>query len=264
MNNTAKRFIRPFAFAAGGLLARTVGVTRTPDGEWLRVPPTMKGQDYVTLTIGQYEVPERTLLQSHFVPDDTIIEVGAHIGVVARDAVRTKLKTGGTYVAVEPDPRVITALRKNLIGSFDEATRKKIHIVENAIDDPLNEGHRERFYLESNLSSRLARVGDLSYTPGQELGSVTATSLSKIVNRHARFGYSLICDAEGAEIMILTRDSSALSKCRQILIELHHPDLTGRNVTPQAMVGIIEGLGFEHGAQNHNTHYFARPDLIAV
>lgn len=243
-------------------MVRNVGIAPSPHG-WFKVSPDMHGRNYMDLAVGKYEAPEIRLLKSHFKTDHTIVEVGAHIGVVSRATIREKLTSNGTYIAIEPDPRAAIPLWNNIFkpSSPDGQT---IKVLNQAVGSPAHDGQHQVFNLKNNLSSGLLAVNTPVPTEGQDSTNVLTVSLSSIVDGYCPDGYSLICDSEGGEILILRDDPDALTDCRQILIELHHPSLTGHDITPDDMVGMIENLGFEHRAEAHNTHYFTRPQTLSL
>jgi hypothetical protein len=84
------------------------------------------------------------------------------------------------------------------------------------------------------------------------------TSLREILRQHEIGDYSLICDIEGGEIPLLYEDGVALQGCSQMLIELHDPSLTGKNVTARDMLRRLKALGFACEDRALNTYYLER------
>ncbi len=230
-----------------------VGWARTPDGVRFDVPKGFHPYDYFHLWTGNYEKAEMEILDSHFETDNTIIEIGANIGVVSRAALKDKLSDNGKLICVEANPQAIPFLEKNI---SDVVKGHQVEILPVAVGAPTHEGETHAFAQKRSLGSSLLETSKARNN--FETIDVPVRSLSSIVNEHAQNGYSLICDAEGAEILILEHDAHSLDKCRQIAIELHHPSQTGINVTPDEMVEKFKGLGFKHGPVVHNTHYFSR------
>ncbi len=258
--NIARYLIKPFRRVAAAQSALSQpDYIQTPDNGGFFIPGKFNQIDIDALRRGEYEYAETQILRRHFRPDHTIIEIGANIGYVSRFACDKKLESGGTYVAIEANSLSIPSLKRNLGDSF---IGRNIHIMPAAIGIPVTkEGELQNFVPRNNLSSGLENVlktGMFESTIG-----VPVRSLSSVVREFdtARRGYSLICDAEGAEILILEKDPQSFDTCHQVAIELHHPDLTGSNVTPQHMVRMFEQLGFKHECRMQDTHYFARPDL---
>lgn len=255
MNPYVKKALKPLAMAAGNVALLTGLDARTPDGRWYKVSPTFDAGHYLAMWLGMYERAETKILRDNFKPDNTIIEIGANIGVLSRIALETKLNAGGNLVCLEPNPASVPTLRENLrraatFGQF------RTTVVPAAVGAPSDEGKTLPFHAKPNLGSGLASV--TMHEDFDEVVNVPVKSLSSIVNEHAQGGYSLICDAEGAEILILREDAKALSQCNQIVIELHGPQKTGLPVTIDQMVSNIQDLGFRRQRELGDTHYFAR------
>ncbi len=61
----------------------------------------------------------------------------------------------------------------------------------------------------------------------------------------------------GVHLRSFTKDPQAFANCRQIAMELHHPELTGRPETPVDMILKLQSLGFTTIRQMHDTYYFS-------
>jgi hypothetical protein len=71
-------------------------------------------------------------------------------------------------------------------------------------------------------------------------------------------GASLICDTEGGEIPMILEDAASFAGIRQMVIELHGPELTGRSETPEQMLAVLAKLGFTVGGLYDNCFYLTR------
>ncbi len=227
-----------------------------PDGQWYVIPRDMHPATCAGMWSGAYERAERKILTSLFNPASNIIEIGAHIGVVTRSAL-TKLQAGGRYICIEANPESIPYLKQNVM---DSACGKNVLIIEAAIGAPATEGEMQSFFARSSLESGLAAVSHDRDVKGNV--DVPVFSLSHVVRTQQIESYSLICDAEGAEILILKDDPGSLEKCEQIAIELHPPVLTGRRETPDDMLHIMKKLGFHCKGSEFNTYHLARPVMV--
>lgn len=234
-----------------------IGKARTPDGQWFDTPKGFHPLDFINLWAGRYEAPEMKILEDHFAKDHTIIEIGANIGVVTRTALKDKLTENGMMLCIEANPDALPCLKSNLARSVNG---NRAEILPFAIGAPDVEGEIQSFVQKKNLASGLDATAKLKGSDRKI--DVAVFSLSAIVNKYAGKGYSLICDAEGAEILILEKDSQSLERCNQIVIELHPPSQTGRDVTQEQMVEQLKDLGFHHGPSVHNTHYFSRQPVV--
>jgi FkbM family methyltransferase len=254
-----KRALRKIAIPTARIglraLTQVFDQVATPDGQVYTVNRNIHPFDYLALKRGIYEKDERGLMRALFTPDESIIDIGANIGVVASTALEEKLVDGGHIVCVEPNPKSLYPLRRNMERAVSLRPLRSYEIVERAVSAQA-QGHAH-FRQRDNLSSGLAT----STTPNRrdKMLCVQTVSLSDLVNRHATHGASLICDAEGAEIDMIRKEPDAFGKIRQIVIELHEPSLTGRpDATPDIMAGEIEKLGFKCGGRAGNTFYFAK------
>lgn len=251
-----QRLARLFMKATGAFLAQTTGGTYMPDGRFYDVPPSFHGLDYLKMISGQYEHDERKILHRDFRPDHTLIEVGSNIGVVSRLAYETKLLPAGKMICVEANPASLSCLEINMGRSGMAAPGRSFEIVLAAMGMPRYEGEMADFLQCNTLCSALNSVA--ADRKQSQTIQVPVRSLSSLVGEHAPDGYSLICDAEGAEIPLLLDDVRALDTCRQIAIELHHPELTGSPLTPRDMIALFKDNGFDHRRQIADTHYFSR------
>lgn len=231
-----------------------IGKARTPDGQWFDVPKGFHPLDYKSLWTGRYEAAEMKILKDHFQPDHTIIELGANIGVVSCAALKTKLGDHGKLILVEANPLSIPCLEANIRKA---ANGHHVEILPVAVGAPSIEGETQIFMQKMSLGSGLGETMK-KLTRTTHAIEVPVRSLSSIVNEHAKDGYSLICDAEGAEILILDKDPGSLRTCRQIAIELHKPEQTGLAVTPEHMASQLESLGFRNRGTIGNTYFFDR------
>lgn len=238
------------------LKAMTVatGFVDTPDNGRFRIPRSIHPYTYWALRRGRYEQAETRVLEEEFKPDSLIIDVGSNIGFVSRHACK-KLKPSGTLVCIEADPRNLKYLELNMA---DARRAQNVQIVAAAIGAPEHEGESCYFRQRRNLCSGLGEVARPERR--EKVIEVPMRSLSSIVDTFdiGQSGFSLVCDAEGAEILVVTKDPGSLRRCNQIAIELHHPSQTGSDITPDDIVRMLKELGFVHKRVVEDTHYFDR------
>jgi FkbM family methyltransferase len=256
-----KQFIKSFVFVPLKWANKLMGGIPTQHG-FTSTSSSMGDYDLLYLALGHYERDERSILKAHFLSASTIIEIGSNIGVVAVEALETRLSSKGRMICVEPNPFAIDALRKNLDRSLERESsfgQKRVEIVNAALCSPKNEtGELKDFFARPNLASGLA--GQVRPTD-QEIPSekVRAISLSGILDRfNITSSYSLIIDAEGAEIPMIFEDAAALKNCTQIAIEIHSPELTGSEKTVQDIAAELTRLGFAQRAKIRSNYYFER------
>ncbi len=214
-----------------------------PDGQSFVIPSKMKGINCFEIAIGRYERDELDLLRrGGFHQDHTIIEIGANIGYLSRYAFLEFLASGGKYVCVEPNFLSQQALRANMEECRRLEPNKKFEVLVAAICEPEREGRSANFLARNTLGSGLS--GQVIAKKHDTITEVSTLSLGSIMRDHAPNGASLICDAEGGEIPMILNDPDAFKNIRQILIELHGPEKTGRHETPAFMISKLHGMGF--------------------
>jgi FkbM family methyltransferase len=225
-------------------------------GQSFTVPSGWPLKNRLSLLLNRYEGVDIKLVGKWFEPDDTIIEIGANIGVVARYAFLKKLNDGGNYICIEPNPRSFNALNANMLEAQKAAPRKNFTIIQAAICPPQQEGRELDFFVRANLRSGLkSHIND----SGSEVTARVATiSLSSVMRRYAPGGASLICDAEGGEISVIRQDPEAFANIRQIEIELHDPSLTGKHETQEGMLEALKDLGFRLEEQIRSSYCLTR------
>lgn len=258
MHKLVKRAIRETACLGARALNLAFSKAVTVNGDFYATPRQMNPIDYISLVLGRYERAELGMLKRHFKSAANIIEVGANIGVLTRAAFETKLESDGRLICLEPNPDSKQSLLRNvLLNRRSGPQNYTFEFLQYALCAPSNEGEAI-FIQRNNLSSGL--VGQVEKNPSDTSHiSVSTISLSSLLEQKNVTGrYSLICDAEGAEIPMMYEDGDALKNCDQILIELHHPDLTGQPVTPHDMLGRLKELGFHLKDQDTNTYYLNR------
>ncbi len=207
----------------------------------LATPRVMHSSDRWKLLSGQYEKEERDLL-GEFGRHDNIIELGSNIGVVARHALRHNLKDGGTLICVEANPLAQDALAKNLRAAARRFPRRTVEVVAAAVAGPGSDGETIRFVSRPNLTSGAA--DNMILHPDEKVTEVPARSLSGLLDQYAPQGrISLICDIEGAEIMVI-KDKAAFERIDRIAMEFHGPEQTGRPETPQDVLASIVDMGY--------------------
>jgi FkbM family methyltransferase len=191
---------------------------------------------------GIYESAEARFAQKHLRTDLDVVELGSSLGVVSSQ-IRRMLTPRARLVCVEANPTLLPALRANLERN---AGGLPVSVLNFAID------YGERGTVALHVGSNTAAshtVGDAARATSTV--DVPTTRLRDILASERVERYVLVSDIEGAEAGILFEDADALTRCEQILIELHDTDHRGRRHTWQELSGAFQGLGFrlrdQHG-----------------
>jgi FkbM family methyltransferase len=193
---------------------------------------------------GTYESAERRCIASSLEPGHDVVELGASLGVVSSHLAR-RLAPGRTLVCVEAFPAFAESIRRNVAANAPGA---RVKIESAAIAYGV-----EHVALAHGADTTMGRVGGDADGP-----SVPALTLSALLERHGLGRYVLVMDIEGAEAEILASDSAALSRCVQIIAELHETRRGGRVISPEDLAREIESLGFNRAKQDGFVYVFAR------
>ena len=257
LKSVLKPVLKPVVYGALDALIRLGGHrVITPERQIFNISPEMGRGDYMALLRGRYEAAELSILRRSFRNASTIVELGSNIGIVAYHALTQRMMPGGQMICVEPNETSLQALRANTARAL-KGVDARVSFVHAAVGAADHGDVMANFLARPNLSSGL--VTQVAPQPGDKAPvSVRVTSLSDILRLHAVGEYSLICDIEGGEIPLLYEDGASLAGCSQMLIELHAPELTGRDVRPRDMLRQLKRLGFACEDRVANTYYLER------
>lgn len=196
---------------------------------------------------GFYENTEIRMIKRHLRRDLDVVELGSSLGVTSV-AIARRLGSGRQLVCVEANPNVVPVLRANL----ERNEVSKVSIVQEAVAYGAPE-----VMLKLGVGTTDSRLAATSPSMGV---MVPATTLGEIVRRFGLQRFALVCDIEGAEAQILEHDGEALSRCKQIIIELHDGmSAEGTLVTVDDLRALLSEAGFERGEQHGPVGVFARP-----
>ena len=162
-----------------------------------------------------YEVPEINGLQAVVAEGDTVLELGAGLGIITALAAR---KAGrGRVISYEANPAIIDDTRAFLASNGIASVDLRAGVL---VREDVPAGATRTFYLAPSFAE-----GSLKHGAGQAV-EVPATTLARVM-AEVRPDV-LICDIEGAEADLLTGlDASGL---RAAVIELHPHILTRSDV----------------------------------
>jgi FkbM family methyltransferase len=152
-----------------------------------------------------YEAEERALIRNFLRPTDTVLELGACLGIVSCVANKI-LADKARHVVVEGNPFCIPAIHRN--RELNQAG----FLVENAA---VSNEREVTFYLHP-----VYVVGGTTQRKSARPVRVPARSLAELENRHGPFT-TLIMDIEGAELDIFSVSEEILKNYRLVIVELH-------------------------------------------
>jgi FkbM family methyltransferase len=175
-----------------------------------------------------YERAEVAMVRNFLPTDIDVVELGSSIGVVSCQIAR-RLRNGARLIAVEANPRLAEHTRFCL----EENGLHGVEVINAAIDY----GQRPEVPF-SSPSHLMGKTGHGEMT-------VPAITLGDIVRRFRLEKFSLVADIEGAEIPLLLNDSSTLSACQMIQIEMHPTHYAGKHYSVEDVQALTQSLGFE-------------------
>lgn len=169
--------------------------------------------------------------EERFLPGETVVDLGAHIGAFACLAAR-RVGPSGRVIACEPAPDTAALLKENLArNGFTWA-----EVRETAVGE--TEGSVELYVAEKASDNPAANT--LRPITGRRPVKVRLTTLDKLA---AEAGLSRIdhlkIDIEGSELRALNGAARALAFTRRVLLEVHP-----HHVEPRMVLELLEARGF--------------------
>ena len=176
------------------------------DGCTFSIPKDQTSRTYRSCFLdGSYEAEERALIREFVLPVDSVLELGACIGIVS--CVTNKILREKTrHVVVEGNPFCIPTLHRN------RQLNSCGFLVENCAVANQSEA---TFYLHP-----VYIVGGTTQRESARPVRIPAYSLPELYNRHGPFS-ALIVDIEGAELDIFSAAPEILARVRLVIVELH-------------------------------------------
>ncbi len=194
------------------------------------IPKDQTSRDYRACFFdGSYEAEERELVRKFVRPEDSVLELGACLGVVS--CVTNKLLADKTrHVVVEGNPLCIPTLERSR-DLNDSGFR-----IENCAVSTRQDA---AFYLHPRYI-----VGGTTQRESSRPVKVPVCSLAEINAKYGPFT-TLIMDIEGSELEVLSAASNELRHCRLIIVELHDWAISDEGVNRCRELMKVAGLTFE-------------------
>ncbi len=210
--------------------------------------PSVSPRNVAMIFWGIYESTEMRFVQRYLRPDLDVVEIGSSLGAVACRIARRQ-EAGRRLVCVEANPDLLPALRRNV----HVHSPQPVEVVNRAIgyDGPIARLHRG----PDNTSGRA-----LPSSADAEGENVPASTLSELLEDHGIGEYALVSDIEGAEAGFIERDPTALSRCQQMVIELHDAESARGPLTVDDLAALlVERHGFVLRDRHGPVCVFERP-----
>jgi len=203
------------------------------DGCEFIIPTDITSRSYRACFLeGDYEAEERELIRKFLRPTDTVLELGACLGIVS--CVTNKiLADKSRHVVVEGNPFCIPTIHRN--RELNQAG----FLVENAA---VSNEREVTFYLHP-----IYVVGGTTQCKTSRPVRVPARSLADLETRHGPFT-ALIMDIEGSELEIFSASTEILKNYRLVIVELHPWAIGEENVERCREILAAAGLRFQQRA----------------
>jgi FkbM family methyltransferase len=233
MGNIAGRFHTAVICFVEGLFFDYVVRRFRADGCEFEIPKKLTSTAYRACFLkNDYEAEERALIRRFVRSDDSVLEVGACLGVVS--CVTNKLLRDNTrHVVVEGNPFCIPAIHRN------REINRCGFLVENAA---LSNQIEVTFYLHP-----VYIVGGTVQRESSRPVRVPGRSLNELDARYGPFS-ALVMDIEGAELDALKPSEEILKKYRVVVIELHEWAIGAERVERCREILRRAGLSFKERA----------------
>ena len=181
---------------------------------------------------GLYESAEIRFVQQYLRRDLDVLELGSSLGVVACHIAR-RLDQGRRLVCVEANGELLSLIKTNLDRNVSGTTPTILH---GAIDYSVPVGTAVPLALgDTNLTSVTAHNSEMLETTA----TAPAITLGAVLRQHSIDDYALVADIEGAEAGMLLREEEALTRCRQMIIELHRTEFNGQVFSAAELADVI-------------------------
>src|SRR5665213_2085579 len=208
LGNLSGKFREYVLFPFLGLIFDLMGGSFKADGCAFTIPKDITSLQFrACFLTGAYESDERMLVQKYIMPEDSVLEFGACLGIVSCITNRL-LRNPTNHVVVEANPYCIPAIHRN------RRRNQAAFLVENCAVS--NEAEVSFFINPFYITGSALRNHSQSNMPVRLPGR----SLSELNLRYGAFSV-LIMDIEGSELEVLKSSVEVIGQFRLIIIELH-------------------------------------------
>ncbi len=215
----------------------------------------------VILETGSWDEDTWLAMAQHLTPGATFVDIGAHDGYCSLKAARV-VGPSGRVIAVEPNPEMLTILRKNIEAS----QAKDILVVPMACAD--KEGTLTLFAAsQSNTgSTSLSQANATQYGLVEKSYQVPVRTLDAILREAAVSRVDVVkIDVEGAEQLVLSGALDTIKRFRPaVLIELDDLLLAPMGSSASAITEFLSAQGYRRGGQFDTANFLFHPQMAQV
>lgn len=233
----------------GNVIAKAYGGRIPSRGGRLRVDTTyVQPQSIASIFWRLHERSEAILIDRFLNRALDVVELGSSLGVISLQIMHLQQRSK-RLICVEANPHLANMLSETVASMQNSG---KVFVLNRAIS--LNREPAVHFEInEAHLGSHIVSSQNESSI------SVATVSLGRILADYEIGDYVLVSDVEGAEAGIILNEPDKLSRCRQLIIELHDVSAGSVNYTVEQMRSLITTeLGFRQLARRRNVFVFSR------
>lgn len=211
---------------------------------------------YVPLSVGlkirfivarkRYETAEAALIRQELNHGDTVIELGGALGIISK-VIRNQIGPDATHIVVEPNTDIIEVCKINA-----EATE----LINAAI------AYDTKTVAMTNTASLLDNRVNGQTSQADNVQIVPAITLSSLVKKLDGKKYTLVCDIEGSEAQLVSKDPDAFKDCQKIIMEVHDEFIKQNGYELDDMIAQLAALGFAQISLEENALFMVRNNHV--
>jgi len=181
-----------------------------------------------------YESAEVRFIEKYLDASLDVIEIGGGIGVLSC-RICSLLYNRSKLIVLEADPNLSLVIENNVNFNY---TKCDCTIINSAVEYR-SDGESVKFKKgKTNTTGKILNEGI-----EEKCIEIPSTSLSAVV-RKVSGSYAIVSDIEGSEVGIFLEDRESLSRCEQIIIELHETEYKGDIFKTADIIKNISECGF--------------------
>lgn len=212
---------------------------------------------YIPLSVGlkiryiigrkRYEKAEAALIRQELRHGDNVIELGGALGIISK-VIRNQIGPEATHIVVEPNKDIIEVCRINA---------KATELINAAV------AYGTKTVSMASTASLLDNRIDGQASQADNIHIVPATTLSSLVKKIDGKKYILVCDIEGSEAQLVSKDPEAFKNCQKIIMEVHDDFIKQNGYDLNDMIAQLTTLGFTQISLEKNALFMVKNDLAA-
>lgn len=233
-------------YPALGLIFDLCGDRFNADGCSFVIPRNITSLELrASFLLRTYEEDERRLVRKFFQPEDSVLELGACLGIIA--CITNKLlRDPARHVVVEANPYCLPAIHRN-------RTRNQASFL---VEHCAVSNEKEVVF---SIDPRHITGSSIGNSSGITV-RLPGRSLNELMARHGPFS-ALIMDIEGSELELLESSAAILSHFRLIIIELHETLIGVAGVN--RCHALLQASGFVMKEKSYITEAWLNPAFTA-